>query len=184
MNNIHPDLIAIQQVIYQPCNMLFSQVEPEPESQDYGACTFDVDGAHVKFRVAKITPKKVGQFVTFWKRKNDGPIQPFDVEDDFQFLVVSVRFRDRFGQFVFPKHILLQYGILAHSGKGGKRALRVYPPWDQTTNRQAQKTQEWQLAYFQEIKADAATETKATQTRSSILYCRDGSLARQSISRR
>ena len=171
MNNIHPDLIAIQQLIYQPCNMLCSQVEPELESQDYGACTFELEGMHVKFRAAKITPKKMGQFVTFWKRKNDGPIQPFDVEDDFQFLVVAVRFQDRFGQFVFPKNILLQYGILARSGKGGKRALRVYPSWDKTTNHQAQKTQKWQIAYFQEIYADASIDTKDTQTRNSLLYC-------------
>ncbi|MFQ6421766.1 MULTISPECIES: MepB family protein [unclassified Bacillus (in: firmicutes)] len=33
----------------------------------------------------------------------------------------------------------------------GKRAIRVYPPWDKTTSRQAQKTQAWQLEYFLEI---------------------------------
>lgn len=69
MNKIHPDLIAIQQLIYQPCNMHISQAEPELESQDYGACTFELEGMHVKFRAAKTTPKKVRQFVTFWKGK-------------------------------------------------------------------------------------------------------------------
>ncbi|TRW95625.1 MepB family protein [Flavobacterium gawalongense] len=38
--------------------------------------------------------------------------------------------------------------------KEGKRAIRVYPPWDTTTNKQAQKTQKWQLDYFLEIPLD------------------------------
>ncbi len=60
MNKIHPDLAAIQQLLYKPSNMNISNVEPELESQDYGSCTFELEGMHVKFRVAKITPKKVG----------------------------------------------------------------------------------------------------------------------------
>ena len=36
-------------------------------------------------------------------------------------------------------------------GQGGKRAIRVYPPWDNELNKQAQKTQAWQLNYFLEI---------------------------------
>jgi hypothetical protein len=35
--------------------------------------------------------------------------------------------------------------------KGGKRAIRVYPPWDKAESRQAEKTQKWQLEYFVEI---------------------------------
>ena len=35
--------------------------------------------------------------------------------------------------------------------KEGKRAIRVYPPWDIAINKQAQKTQKWQLNYFLEI---------------------------------
>jgi len=34
------------------------------------------------------------------------------------------------------------------SGKGGKRARRVYPPWDTALNRQAQKTQKCQVEHF------------------------------------
>ncbi len=46
------------------------------ESQEYGASTFEMNNKIIKFRVAKITPTKVGQFVTFWKRIADGPITP------------------------------------------------------------------------------------------------------------
>ena len=107
-----------------------------------------MDGAHVRFRVAKTTPTKVGQFVTLWKRVGKGPIQPFDASDDLDLLVVSVRSGPNFGQFVFPKAVLCKQGVMSIHGVGGKRAMRVYPPWDTTTSRQAQKTQAWQLDYF------------------------------------
>ena len=48
------------------------------------------------FVVAKITPTKIGQFVTLWKRSGKLPIQPFDLSIDF--VVVSVRKGDLFGR--------------------------------------------------------------------------------------
>lgn len=122
----------------------------EEESYEYGACEFKLGKAKIKFRVAKITPTKIGQFVTFWKRQNDGPIEPFNFLDKIDFYVVSVRMKSRFGHFVFPKSVLREQGILTYKGKEGKRAIRVYPPWDKTTSKQAQKTQTWQREYFVE----------------------------------
>lgn len=52
---------------------------------------------------------------------------------------------------LYPKSVLVQQGILSKAGQGGKRALRVYPPWDPTSRRQTQNTQHWQLGYFLEI---------------------------------
>ncbi len=94
----------------------------------------------------------MGQFVTLWKRVGRGPIQPFDLSDPVDVFVVSARSGPHLGQFVFPKAVLAAQGVVAtgsHAGKAdGKRALRVYPPWDATTSRQAQRTQAWQLEYF------------------------------------
>ncbi len=67
---------------------------------------------------------------------------------DKQVLLTSVRNGDLFGQFVFPKLVLRDRGLLSKNGQGGKLAIRVYPPWDNTVNMQAQKTQKWQLEYF------------------------------------
>ncbi len=154
MRSTHPEILATQELVYKKSNLKFTGAEPEAESEEYGAHTFGLENFTIKFRVAKITPKKIGQFVTCWKRTTLGPIQPFDIEDSFDFLVVSVRSGENFGQFVFPKAVLSQKGIIAKLGKGGKRAMRVYPPWDQTTSQQAQKTQKWQCAYFLEIPSD------------------------------
>ena len=148
----HPDLLAAQVLAYAPCGYGVAQLQPEPESADYAACTFLLGGLRVQYRVARITPTKVGQFVTLWKRVGRGPIQPFELSDPVDVFVVSARSGSHLGQFVFPKSALAAQGVVASGdrigSRAGKRALRVYPPWDATTSRQAQRTQAWQLQYF------------------------------------
>lgn len=53
-----------------------------------------------------------------------------------------------FGQFIFPKEILIKHNILKSSSTKGKMGMRVYPSWDNPTSKQAIKTQSWQLPYF------------------------------------
>ncbi|MEN9449562.1 MAG: hypothetical protein RJA83_176 [Pseudomonadota bacterium] len=148
---LHPDLLATMALVYAPNHLHCSTPQTEADNAEYGAYFFTLQGRRIKFRVAKITPTKIGQFVTLWKRIGKQPIQPYDASDPFDLLVISTRRGELFGQFVMPKSVLVQQGILSEAGKGGKRALRVYPPWDQTTSRQAQNTQRWQLRYFLEI---------------------------------
>lgn len=62
------------------------------------------------------------------------------------------------GQFVFPKSVLADKGIITRKGKEGKRGIRVYSPWDIVTNKQAEKTQTWQTKYFLSIKKDNSTD--------------------------
>ena len=76
---------------------------------------------------------------------------PYDLNDAVDLFVISVRKDDQFGQFIFPKEILHKKGFVSQNGNGGKRAMRVYPPWSLIESVQAQKTQAWQLLYFIEI---------------------------------
>ncbi|MFF9349873.1 MepB family protein [Streptomyces sp. NPDC014734] len=146
---LHTELLTAKELVYDPCGFVCTRPEPEAESAEYVAHVFSVDGSTVRFRVAKTTPTKAGQFVTVWKRSADGPIQPFGSEDPVDLFVISSRDADgRFGQFVFPRDVLCEQGIVARNGSGGKRAFRVYPPWVATTSRQAARTQEWQTDYF------------------------------------
>lgn len=148
---IPTDLAAAIALAYEPSGLMCKNFEKEAESEEYGAFTFEMNDMRIKFRVGKITPIKVGQFVTLWKRIGDGVILPHDLDDSTDLFIVSARKGENFGQFVFPKTILFEKGIVSKEGKGGKRAMRIYPPWDITDSRQANKTQAWQLMYFFEI---------------------------------
>ncbi|MFV8467273.1 MepB family protein [Flavobacterium sp. LB1P62] len=159
-------LLETKTLIFEPCGFELTNVVLEKESKDYSAYQFELNALKTLFRVAKTTPTKVGQFVTLWKRIVKGPIQPFDLSDDIDLFVINTRSGDYFGQFVFPKSVLSQQGILSTDLKEGKRAIRVYPPWDITTNKQAQKTQKWQLDYFLEIPLDKPIDSE----RAKFLY--------------
>ncbi|WMX56243.1 MepB family protein [Peribacillus sp. R9-11] len=148
---IHSDLLATKELVFSPCRFEFSKPLIEAQNAEYGAYIFKLNTLSIRFRVAKITPTKVGQFVTLWERIGDGAIQPYDISDPADLFVISTRKGNNFGQFVFPKAVLCDQNIISNKGKGGKRAIRVYPPWDKPTSRQAQKTQIWQLKYFIEI---------------------------------
>jgi hypothetical protein len=122
----------------------------EQESREYGACRLDLNGVAVVFRVAKTTPTKVGQFVTVWKRpRPSDEIAPLDSRDGVDVLIVSVAAdASQRGQFVFDQQALLEYGVMSRDGHGGKRAIRVYPPWSKPVAKDAIRTQRWQLRYF------------------------------------
>ena len=143
--------------------LCYTNIVKEAESEEYGAYKFEVANKHIVFRVAKTTPKKIGQFVTLWKRDGDGPILPFDVSDIVDLFVVSVRDGERFGQFIFPKSVLWKHGVISKEGKGGKRAIRVYPPWVETQNMQARKSQKWQHEYFTEISSNSVKSVERIQ---------------------
>ena len=114
-------------------------------------------------RIGKTTPKKHGQFVTLWNRSKDGIIIPLDAADEFDFVVICVRKESNFGQFVFPKSALLEKGILSVNGDGGKLALRVYPPWESSLNKQALKSQKWQVGYFLNATAEQEIDLRRAQ---------------------
>ena len=145
---IHKDVLLAEKLVFKPSGLILQNLKLEDESAEYGASEFTLNNASIKFRVGKTTPTKVGQFVTFWKRVGKGPIQPYEFNDSFDFLVISVHAEKHFGIFVFPKAVLCEKGIVSCSGKEGKRAMRIYPPWDKTGNPQAKKTQGWQTLYF------------------------------------
>ncbi len=99
-------------------------------------------------RTAKITPKKKGLFVLLYKRIGNGPIIPYDSIDQFDSFTVRIEKSGHVGQFVFPKKTLEERGIISVNGQGGKRAIRVYPPWEIVESKQAKVTQQWQRPYY------------------------------------
>lgn len=141
-------------LVFIELGLEIKSIHLEHESAEYNACQLLLNDKKVLFRTAKTTPTKIGQFVTLWKRTPKGPIAPFAIEDNFDLVIVNTKTENHFGQFVFPKTILIEKGVFSTDLKEGKRAIRVYPPWNKTTSKQAQKTQQWQLEYFSPIPSD------------------------------
>jgi hypothetical protein len=153
-NPLTSELLQVKELVYDNCNFEFSNLVVDSESEEYQACSFKLNSFQVIHRLSKITPTKIGQFVTIWKRNNKGITAPFDVSGNFDFIVITSKSDKNLGQFVFPKAVLLEKGIISNNNISGKRGIRVYPPWDIPTSKQAEKTQLWQTKYFYSINKD------------------------------
>lgn len=151
LNVIPKSLLEIKEGLFARSGFDCTVPIAEGESAAYAAYRFKLNGLDVVYREAKITPTKIGQFVTLWKRSSLGITEPFEISDAIDFVIVAARDEHRFGQFVFPKMVLFSKGVISGNNKEGKRGIRVYPPWDVTVSNQAMQTQQWQLKYFLEI---------------------------------
>ena len=162
------DLQLAEKLLYNECGFQLQHLVWNSESANYGACSFELNNKLIQYRVANITPTKIGQFVAIWKRNNNGITVPFDVADSLDFMIISVRDSENFGQFIFPKSVLVSHGIISQNEKGGKRGIRVYAPWDKPENKQAIKTQAWQVNYFVEIRENSHLDLEFVKKNLSI----------------
>lgn len=149
MNHFQEALRHMNQTIYEPEQLTIESIQEESQNAEYGAGIFRLSSKTIRFRVAKITPTKIGQFVAFWEKDSNNKNRPFLSEKAPELLVVTTfKNKNEFGQFVFPKDILVEKNILRSASTTGKMAIRVYPSWDTPTSKQALSTQKWQLPYF------------------------------------
>lgn len=155
---LHDDIKQIKELVYDQCELAMTNVKFNSESVNYGACSFELSGSKIQYRISKITPTKIGQFVAIWKRNKDGLTVPFHSSDNIDLIVITARSGENLGQFVFSKLVLVDKGIVSINTKEGKRGIRVYPPWDIVSNKPAEKTQRWQNNYFLAIKNDNSTD--------------------------
>lgn len=154
MDTTFPEIKYIIEEIYGKAGVEVKNYTVLPEGKAYEACTFELNGHKIIHRTSNITPTKIGQFVAIWKRNEKGITAPYDMSDDFDFMIISCRNEDKLGQFIFSKEVLLKQNILSNNKLGGKRGIRVYPDWDVPDNNQAKKTQTWQTDYFVNINCD------------------------------
>ena len=120
----------------------------ENQNSDYEGFLLQINNHVYRTRLAKLTPKKKGYFVAVWEKDSTGTNQAYNYEESPEKLIVSIIDGEKRGQFIFPKDVLLTYGVLKNSKQKGKMALRVYPSWITDLNETAKKTQAWQVLYF------------------------------------
>lgn len=123
-------------------------ISAENQNNDYEAFICDVNETSIRSRRAKLTPKKAGYFVAFWEKSNVGKNQAYTYDDFPDKLIINIMDEALKGQFIFPKDILNNYGILQTNSCQGKMAMRVYPTWCKELNKTALATQKWQANYF------------------------------------
>lgn len=157
----------INKMIYEPNHLILRSAQEEKQNSKYGAGLFELSCRTVRFRVANITPTKIGQFVAIWEKDMNNKNQPFSYEEAPDLLVITTLKNDtEYGQFIFPKEILFKQNIFRSSSTKGKMAIRVYPSWDRPTSKQAIKTQKWQLPYF----VDMSHQNKLSREKIIKLY--------------
>ena len=162
MNKFYKALEYVNENFYAPNHLTIKDTQEENQNSDYGAGIFQLNTKSVRFRVAKITPTKIGQFVAFWEKDLDNKNQAFSYGNAPDLLVINTFTNDDryYGQFVFPKEVLVKQNILKTDTVKGKMAIRVYPSWDTPTSKQAIATQKWQLPYFVVLNNEDNTQTR------------------------
>lgn len=76
MHNFKTAVNIINTVIYEPNQLIIKSIVEEKQNANYAACKFKLGFGlttervtkTVRFRVARVTPTKIGQFVTFWEK--------------------------------------------------------------------------------------------------------------------
>lgn len=141
-------LNRITHSVFGKLDLKLSDLETDVECEAYSGLNFRLNNRTIKFRKAKVTPKKTGLFVTLWKRNSKGQTEPFSITEPVDFYIIAAEKNQNRGFFLFPKTVLAEKGILTENGKEGKRGFRVYPVWDIPENKQAERTQNWQNSFF------------------------------------
>ncbi|WP_141498737.1 MepB family protein [Bacillus toyonensis] len=148
MNNFNDIIQNLNNIVYKLNNLIITNLKEERQNSEYAGALFHLNNKTIRFRVSKITPNKIGQFVSFWEKNENMQNQAFSYVAAPDLLVITCINDHKLGQFIFPKEILLEEKILKIQSQKGKMAMRVYPIWDKPVSNQAKKSQMWQLQYF------------------------------------
>ena len=92
-----------EEIALKPLQLSISNLEKDLECDEYFGYNFESNQLLFKFRKAKITPKKVGQFVTLWKRNADKQTEPFDENDLVDYYIIATEDDSKLGFYIFSK---------------------------------------------------------------------------------
>ncbi|WP_141542914.1 MepB family protein [Bacillus wiedmannii] len=151
MNKFNDVIRKLNNIIYKPNKLIITNLKEEKQNAEYAGCLFHLNHKSIRFRISKITPNKIGQFVSFWEKDDNLKNQAFTYDADPDLLAITCIDDNKLGQFIFSKEILLKEKILKTQSQKGKMAMRIYPLWDTPVSNQAKKSQMWQLQYFVDL---------------------------------
>src|SRR5699024_2195701 len=137
MNDFYTALHYVNKMIYEPYDLIVNSDQEEKQNSKYCAGTCQLSSRTVRFRVANITSTKAGKYVAFMEKDRNDKNQPYLYEKAPDlFVITTFKSENEFGQFIFPREVLLEKGILRSDLTKGKMAIRVYPSWDNPSSKQ------------------------------------------------
>lgn len=77
MTNFSNIIEKLDEMIYKPNNLLITKRKEEKQNSEYAGWVFQLNNRSIRFRVSKITPNKIGQFVSFWEKNASMSNQAF-----------------------------------------------------------------------------------------------------------
>ncbi len=158
------ELTKLKDLLFELNGQAIVELLEDADSKAYAGFNFKLGGQAFKFRKSKQTPKKAGQFVALWKRNNARISVPFDIRDNFDYVIIWSEENERSGFFLFPKNKLAAQRVLSVKDIEGKRGFRLYPNWVIPPNKLAERTKAWQSPYFIDFNNDRAKNLKAVKS--------------------
>ncbi len=67
--NFNDTIRNLNNLVYKPNNLMLTNLKEEKQNAEYVGCLFHLNNKTIRFRVSKITPNKIGQFVSFWEKE-------------------------------------------------------------------------------------------------------------------
>lgn len=93
----------------------------------------------IRSRLAKLTSKKKGYFVSFWEKDMNNTNQPFHAGESPEYLAIVISDENRRGYFMIPKDVAVDKHIYTLNHIKGKMGMRFYPSWCDGLNATAKK---------------------------------------------
>lgn len=68
LNNFNDTIRHLNNIVYKPNNLIITNLKEEKQNAEYAGCLFHLNNKTIRFRKSKITPNKIGQFVSFGRK--------------------------------------------------------------------------------------------------------------------
>ncbi|MGF9879055.1 MepB family protein [Bacillus albus] len=63
MNKFNDVIVNLNNIIYKPNELIITNLKEEQQNAEYAGCLFYLNHKSIRFRISKITPNKIGQFI-------------------------------------------------------------------------------------------------------------------------
>ncbi len=77
LNNFNDTIRNLNNIVYQPNNLIITNLKKKKSNAEYAGCFIHLNHKSIRFRKSKVTPNKIGQFVSFWEKDDNMQNQAF-----------------------------------------------------------------------------------------------------------